>query len=30
VTERGLWVLTALDGGEQRLATAGGTYAPLD
>lgn len=30
VTERGLWVLTALDGGEQKLTTAGGTYAPLD
>lgn len=30
VTERGLWVLTALDGGEERLTAAGATYAPLD
>ncbi len=30
VTENGLWVLTALDGGQQRLARAGGTFDPLD
>ncbi len=30
VTEGGLWVLTALDGGADALATAGGTFAPLD
>ncbi len=30
VTEGGLWVLTALDGGAAALAMAGGTFAPLD
>ena len=29
VTDRGLWVLTAVDGGEDALAEAGATYAPL-
>jgi methionyl aminopeptidase len=29
VTEAGLWVLTALDGGKQRLEAAGAVYAPL-
>jgi methionyl aminopeptidase len=29
VTEGGLWVLTALDGGRERLEAAGSTYAPL-
>jgi methionyl aminopeptidase len=29
VTEGGLWVLTALDGGKERLEAAGATYAPL-
>ncbi|MGB3185194.1 MAG: type I methionyl aminopeptidase [Ornithinimicrobium sp.] len=29
VTTRGLWVLTASDGGEQALAAAGATYGPL-
>lgn len=29
VTEAGLWVLTALDGGAAQLATVGGAYAPL-
>jgi methionyl aminopeptidase len=29
VTEGGLWVLTALDGGRERLEAAGATYAPL-
>ena len=29
VTEAGLWVLTALDGGKQRLEAAGVPYAPL-
>ena len=30
VGEHGLWVLTALDGGEQQLARLGAPYAPLD
>jgi methionyl aminopeptidase len=30
VTDEGLWVLTALDGGQARLAAAGAAYAPLD
>jgi methionyl aminopeptidase len=30
VTDRGLWVLTALDGGEEDLLAAGAVYAPLD
>jgi methionyl aminopeptidase len=30
VTDGGLWVLTALDGGRERLEAAGATYAPLD
>jgi methionyl aminopeptidase len=30
VTDNGLWVLTALDGGRQRLAQAGATFGPLD
>ncbi|MEP7017137.1 MAG: type I methionyl aminopeptidase [Actinomycetota bacterium] len=30
VTDAGLWVLTALDGGEQRLKSLGATYAPQD
>ena len=29
VTDAGLWVLTALDGGEQRLGALGAPYAPL-
>ena len=29
VTDGGLWVLTALDGGRDRLEAAGATYAPL-
>jgi methionyl aminopeptidase len=29
VTEDGLWVLTALDGGKDRLEAAGAAYAPL-
>jgi methionyl aminopeptidase len=29
VTDGGLWVLTALDGGRERLEAAGATYAPL-
>jgi methionyl aminopeptidase len=29
VTEDGLWVLTALDGGKERLEAAGAAYAPL-
>jgi methionyl aminopeptidase len=29
VTDNGLWVLTALDGGRQRLARAGATFGPL-
>ncbi len=29
VTEAGLWVLTAIDGGKQRLEAAGAVYAPL-
>ncbi|GAA2158245.1 type I methionyl aminopeptidase [Pedococcus bigeumensis] len=29
VTDAGLWVLTALDGGRERLAAAGAAYAPL-
>ena len=29
VTDGGLWVLTALDGGKQRLEAAGAAYAPL-
>ncbi len=29
VTEAGLWVLTALDGGQARLAAAGAAYGPL-
>lgn len=30
VTAAGLWVLTALDGGQSRLAAAGAAYGPLD
>lgn len=30
VGERGLWVLTALDGGEEQLGRLGAPYAPLD
>ncbi len=30
VTDAGLWVLTALDGGEERLKALGAAYAPLD
>jgi methionyl aminopeptidase len=30
VTDQGLWVLTALDGGRERLEAAGTAYAPLD
>ena len=30
VTDEGLWVLTALDGGKERLEAAGAPYAPLD
>jgi methionyl aminopeptidase len=29
VTDGGLWVLTALDGGRERLEAAGAAYAPL-
>jgi len=29
VTDEGLWVLTALDGGERELEAAGAAYAPL-
>lgn len=29
VTDEGLWVLTALDGGKERLQAAGAAYAPL-
>jgi methionyl aminopeptidase len=29
VSEAGLWVLTALDGGEQKLAEMGARFAPL-
>ncbi|CAN5514083.1 type I methionyl aminopeptidase [soil metagenome] len=29
VTDGGLWVLTALDGGQQALSLAGATYGPL-
>jgi methionyl aminopeptidase len=29
VTDEGLWVLTALDGGQARLEAAGAAYAPL-
>jgi methionyl aminopeptidase len=29
VTDGGLWVLTALDGGQARLEAAGAAYAPL-
>ena len=29
VTDHGLWVLTALDGGKERLEAAGAAYAPL-
>jgi len=29
VTDAGLWVLTALDGGEERLKALGAAYAPL-
>jgi methionyl aminopeptidase len=29
VTDEGLWVLTALDGGKERLEAAGAPYAPL-
>jgi methionyl aminopeptidase len=30
VGEQGLWVLTALDGGESELGRLGAPYAPLD
>jgi methionyl aminopeptidase len=30
VTDQGLWVLTALDGGRERLEAGGTAYAPLD
>jgi methionyl aminopeptidase len=30
VTDEGLWVLTALDGGRARLEAVGAAYAPLD
>jgi len=30
VTDDGIWVLTALDGGRERLEAAGAAYAPLD
>ena len=30
VTDQGLWVLTELDGGQQRLEALGAAYAPLD
>jgi len=29
LTERGLWVLTALDGGEEALTALGAPYGPL-
>ncbi len=29
VTDDGLWVLTALDGGRERLEALGAPYAPL-
>jgi methionyl aminopeptidase len=29
VTDAGIWVLTALDGGQERLEAAGAAYAPL-
>jgi len=29
VTDAGIWVLTALDGGQERLAALGAAYAPL-
>jgi methionyl aminopeptidase len=29
VTDAGLWVLTALDGGQQQLKALGAAYAPL-
>ena len=29
VTDAGIWVLTALDGGQERLAAIGAAYAPL-
>ena len=29
VTDQGIWVLTALDGGKARLEAAGAAYAPL-
>ena len=29
VTDAGIWVLTALDGGQERLGALGATYAPL-
>lgn len=29
VTDGGIWVLTALDGGQERLGALGATYAPL-
>lgn len=29
VRDEGLWVLTAIDGGQQRLAALGATYAPV-
>ena len=30
LTERGLWVLTALDGGEAELTARGAPFGPLD
>ena len=30
MTEAGLWVLTALDGGQARLQARGAPYAPVD
>jgi len=30
VTDQGLWVLTELDGGQERLEALGAAYAPLD
>jgi methionyl aminopeptidase len=29
VTDAGLWVLTALDGGQERLEALGAAYGPL-
>jgi methionyl aminopeptidase len=29
VTDDGIWVLTALDGGQERLEALGAAYAPL-